>query len=163
MVHIACLPDGTVSLRTQIADAQKIPPSFMAKILRRLVQAKLLHSSRGVSGGFSMVRPSAEITLLDIVEAIDGPVRLTRCSSDPARCAFSCDCPGSLAWPQVQETLRSALRGFTLEDLTSAPRRNGRVAAINGGSGGSGGSGGTGGTHRLTQEPEYQLDGVRVE
>ena len=68
MIHLACLPDGRVALRQQIAEAQNIPASFMAKILRRLVRASLLNSARGVNGGFALARPAAEISLLDIVE-----------------------------------------------------------------------------------------------
>jgi Rrf2 family protein len=130
MIHIACLPEGSVVLRSQISETEDIPSSFMAKILRRLVQARLLDSSRGVHGGFTLARPAAEITMLDIVEAIEGPLGLTPCSTHPEECGRSCDCPASLVWPVVQETLRSALSGVTLEALASAPRRNGRVTHL---------------------------------
>ncbi len=132
MIHIACLPDRSVVLRSDIAHSQGIPSSFMAKILRRLVQAKLLNSSRGVNGGFSLPRPAGEISLLDIVEAIEGPIALTRCSTEPEACEWSCDCPAALVWPEVQQTLRGTLGGITLEALASAPRRNGRVDRVSG-------------------------------
>ena len=99
MIHIACLPEGTVVLRSQISEAEGIPSSFMAKILRRLVQAQLLVSSRGVNGGFALARPAATVTMLDIVEAIEGPLSLTGCSTDPDDCEWACDCPASLVWP----------------------------------------------------------------
>jgi Rrf2 family protein len=130
MIHIACLPEGSVVLRSQIADAQGIPSSFTAKILRRLVRGRLLGSSRGVNGGFSLARPPAEISMLDIVEAIEGPLSLTDCSGGTGGCPLACDCPASLVWPKIQDSLRTALGSFTLEDLASAPRRNGRVADL---------------------------------
>jgi Rrf2 family protein len=135
MIYIACLPEGSVVLRSQISESEGIPSSFMAKILRRLVQARLLDSSRGVNGGFSLARSPSEISMLDIVEAIEGPLNLTLCSSEAEGCSRSRDCPASLVWPLVQDSLRSTLGGVSLESLASAPRRNGRVSCVDGSSG----------------------------
>ena len=128
MIHLACLPDGGVALRSEIAEAQYIPTSFMAKILRSLVRARLLRSSRGVNGGFALARPAAEINMLEIVEAIEGPLAMTDCVPNPAGCGWSVDCPASTIWAKVQKGVRGTLKGTTLEDLVSTPRRNGRVS-----------------------------------
>ena len=128
MIHLACLPEGGVALRSQVADAQNIPTSFMAKILRSLVRARLLRSSRGVNGGFALARPASEINMLEVVEAIEGPLALTDCTPTPAGCAWAIDCPASSVWVRVQENMRSTLRESTLEELVSTPRRNGRVS-----------------------------------
>jgi len=71
MIHLSCLPEGGVALRSEIANAQNIPTSFMAKILRSLVRARLLRSSRGVNGGFALALSPSEINMLDIVEAME--------------------------------------------------------------------------------------------
>jgi len=128
MIHLACLPEGGVALRSEIAEAQNIPTSFMAKILRSLVRARLLRSSRGVHGGFALARAASEINMLEIVEAIEGPLSLTDCTPATAGCAWSIDCPASSVWIKVQDNMRDTLRRSTLEDLVSTPRRNGRVA-----------------------------------
>lgn len=136
MIHLACLPDGGVALRSEIAEAQYIPTSFMAKILRSLVRARLLRSSRGVNGGFSLARPAAEINMLEIVEAIEGPLALTDCVPSPTGCGWSMDCPASSVWLKVQDSIKDTLRATTLEDLVSTPRRNGRVSGSKGAGGG---------------------------
>jgi Rrf2 family protein len=128
MIHLACLPEGRVALRQEIADAESIPASFMAKILRRLVRASLLSSARGVNGGFALQRTPAEISLLDIVEAIDGPLGMTDCTHEG--CRFSCSCPALPVWVKVQDSVREILGAASLEALVSAPRRNGRVSSI---------------------------------
>jgi Rrf2 family protein len=128
MIHLACLPEGGVALRSEIANAQNIPTSFMAKILRSLVRARLLRSSRGVNGGFALALPPSDINMLDIVEAIEGPLSLTDCTPSPAGCVWAMDCPASTVWVRVQESMKDTLRESTLEDLVSTPRRNGRVA-----------------------------------
>jgi Rrf2 family protein len=128
MIHLACLPDGGVALRSEIAEAQYIPTSFMAKILRSLVRARLLRSSRGVNGGFALARPAAEINMLEIVEAIEGPLALTDCVPNPSGCGWSVDCPASTVWAKVQNNVKGTLKSTSLEDLVSTPRRNGRVS-----------------------------------
>jgi Rrf2 family protein len=132
MIHLACLPEGRVALRQEIAEAQRIPASFMAKILRRLVRASLLTSARGVNGGFALARPAVEVSLLDIVEAIDGPLGLAECVNNAEACTFACSCPARPVWVKVQAGVRDVLGAASLEDLVSAPRRNGRVAGVPG-------------------------------
>jgi Rrf2 family protein len=127
MLHVGSLPDGSVALKDHIAQAQHIPPSFMAKILRQLVKAGLLRSARGVNGGFGLARAAAEINLLDIVEGIEGPIHLTDCAPDPEHCALSHDCPASPVWLEVQRQMSALLQETTLEALLSAPRKNRRV------------------------------------
>jgi Rrf2 family protein len=101
----------------------------MAKILRSLVRARLLRSSRGVHGGFALARPASRITLLDIVEAIEGPLSLTNCTPDPAGCARSENCPATSIWLEVQQRMAEVLKAATLENLTTVHKRSGRSAA----------------------------------
>lgn len=129
MIHLACLPEGRRALRSEIARAQRIPESFMAKVLGSLVQARLLTSSRGVSGGFSLARPAGEITLLDIVEAIEGPLTLVDCAAGGHGCAWIDECPAAPVWAEVHASVQRVLKQATLESLVSMPRRNGRIAA----------------------------------
>jgi Rrf2 family protein len=132
MVHIASLPPGTIVLRSDVTALQHIPPSFGAKILRRLTRAGILDSARGINGGYTLARPAEAITLLDVVEAIDGPLTLVPCSGERNACALSDGCPASLVWPVIQHNLREMLRGLDLERLVSSVRRQGRVAAVPG-------------------------------
>jgi Rrf2 family protein len=127
MMHLGSLPEGGVALKDEIAHAQNIPPSFMAKILRQLVKTGLLRSARGVNGGFGLQRSAAEINLLDIVEGIEGPIQLTDCAPDPDHCTLSHDCPVSGVWLEVQRQMTVMLRETTLEALLSAPRKNRRA------------------------------------
>jgi len=129
MIHLACLPEGTQALRDEIARAQKIPTSFMAKILRSLVRAQLLRSSRGVNGGFALARAPHEINLLEVVEAIEGPLRLNECSSNPNECEHGMSCPAAPVWTAVQDSMRQILKSASLEALVSSPRRHGRVTS----------------------------------
>jgi Rrf2 family protein len=127
MMHIGSLPEDGVALKDDIAQAQHIPPSFTAKILRQLVKAGLLRSARGVNGGFGLAREAAKINLLEIVEGIEGPLHLNDCTPDPEHCTLSHDCPVSMVWLEVQDRMTELLRQTTLEALLAAPRKNRRV------------------------------------
>ena len=127
MIHIACLPEGAVALRSDIADAYGIPSSFMAKILRSLVRGGLLQSTRGVHGGFALAKPATDISLLDVIEAIEGPLALTECLPDGGSCEWASDCPANPVWYEVQEGMANILRRASLERLVSARRKNRRV------------------------------------
>ena len=130
MIFIASLPEDAVVLRSEICETQKIPSSFMAKILRSLVRAQLLRSTRGVNGGFSLARPAVDVTLLDILEAIEGPLGLTDCVPNPEECEHSMNCPANAVWARVQNSIKQILRSSTLEDLVNMPRKNARVVFI---------------------------------
>jgi Rrf2 family protein len=132
MIHIACLPENAVALRGDVARAYGIPSSFMAKILRQLVRAGLLQSSRGVHGGFALARSASEINLLEVVEAIEGPLALTDCMGEGTGCEWSDECPANLVWQEVQTGMADVLRRATLEALVSAPRRNRKVLCLAG-------------------------------
>ncbi len=102
-----------------VAQEMKIPPSFLAKIISQLSIAGLLHTSRGARGGVTLARDAKEISLLDVVEAIDGPILLNECVGDPASCVFSDDCLVHPIWLEVQESLVKRLRETKFDQLYS--------------------------------------------
>lgn len=106
-----------------VAKDQRIPPSFLAKIISQLSIAGLLHTSRGARGGVSLARPSKEISLLDVVEAIDGPIFLNECVADTSMCTFEDDCPLKPIWSDAQVELVSRLRSTRFDQFTSGHKK----------------------------------------
>ncbi|HEX7432941.1 MAG TPA: Rrf2 family transcriptional regulator, partial [Anaerolineaceae bacterium] len=74
MSYLALLDPNRRAATSQIAEEQHIPPSFLAKIISQLSIAGLIHTSRGARGGVSIARDRSAISILDVVEAIDGPI-----------------------------------------------------------------------------------------
>jgi Rrf2 family protein len=105
------------SATSTVAQEMKIPPSFLAKIISQLSIAGLLHTSRGARGGVTLARDAKEISLLDVVEAIDGPILLNECVGDPADCEFSDDCLVHPIWVEAQESLVKRLRETRFDKL----------------------------------------------
>ncbi len=105
-----------------IAKAQKIPLAFLPKIISRLVVAGLLNTSRGSRGGVSLARHPSNISVLDVIEAIDGPIVLHDCDADPEDCEFSEDCPLNPFWCDTQALLVDRLQNATFDQF--GPERN---------------------------------------
>jgi len=110
VLYISKLGDSQRAATSQIAKEQHIPPSFLAKIISQLSIAGLLQTSRGARGGVTLAKSPQEITLLDVVEAIDGPIALNECVHDDGACNFGDDCPLRPIWCDAQEDLVKRLK-----------------------------------------------------
>jgi Rrf2 family protein len=110
MIYLAKLDPTQRAATSQIAEEQRIPPSFLAKIISQLSIAGLIHTSRGARGGVSMARSPEEVSVLEVVEAIDGPISLNDCTGDPSACPFGEDCPLRPLWCETQAELIDRLR-----------------------------------------------------
>jgi Rrf2 family protein len=98
------------SATSQVAQEQRIPPSFLAKIISQLSIAGLLHTSRGARGGVTLAREPKEISLLEVIEAIDGPIQLNECVGENGACTFDSDCPLRPVWCEAQDELVKRLK-----------------------------------------------------
>jgi Rrf2 family protein len=122
MTYLAQLDPSRRAATSQIAEEQHIPPSFLAKIISQLSIAGLIHTSRGARGGVSLARDPGEISVLDVVEAIDGPITLNLCvDGDGATsdCPFGEDCPLHPVWSDAQAELVARLRRATFGQVTT--------------------------------------------
>jgi Rrf2 family protein len=102
-------PNGYAATR-QIAQEQNIPLSFLAKIVSQLSIAGLLQTTRGARGGIRLGKAAEAITLLDVVEAIDGPILLNECVADEKACSFGQSCELRAIWCSAQEDLAKRLQ-----------------------------------------------------
>jgi Rrf2 family transcriptional regulator, iron-sulfur cluster assembly transcription factor len=117
VLYLARQPFKKVSFVNEISEEYKIPRSFLAKILQKLVKAKIVRSYRGVKGGFSLARQAREITVLEVLEAIEGKLALNICITDKKKCGFSRLCPAHALWFNVQAKISDMLKKANFEDL----------------------------------------------
>ena len=113
MLYLAQLPPNLRAATSQIAEQQSIPPSFLAKIISQLSIAGLIHTSRGARGGVALARQPEEISILEVVEAIDGPISLNDCCVNSDSCLFGDKCPLRPLWCETQSTLVERLKSTT--------------------------------------------------
>ena len=110
--------NGRVST-SNVAKEQKIPLSFLAKIISQLSIAGLINTLRGAHGGVTLAREPKNITLLEVVEAIDGPIKLNVCVGAPGSCPFEPNCSVRLVWCDAQNELVTKLRNTNFAQLIS--------------------------------------------
>ncbi|HNZ01914.1 MAG TPA: Rrf2 family transcriptional regulator [Anaerolineaceae bacterium] len=119
MLFLARMDPTKRAATSQIAEMQHIPPSFLAKIISQLSIAGLIHTSRGARGGVLLARPAEQISVLEVVEAIDGPMELNECTSGAGGCPFGENCPLRPIWCDTQRELIEKLRNTNFAQLAT--------------------------------------------
>ena len=120
--HFARHPDGLTST-AELADTYHMPRSVVSNLLKEFGRAGLLSSQRGLHGGYRLQRPATTITLLEILNLVDGPVRLLDCASHDL--AVACDyedvCTSKSPMLGVHRRILDLLESITLDDLMESP------------------------------------------
>ncbi|GER79038.1 MAG: transcriptional regulator [Anaerolineaceae bacterium] len=117
VLHLARMGDNQRAATSAVAKEQNIPPSFLAKIISQLSIAGLLHTSRGARGGVTLARDPQNISLLEVIEAIDGPIQLNECTGENGLCSFDAECPLRPIWCEAQADLVNRLKGTNFAQL----------------------------------------------
>lgn len=123
VLYLAQQENGKVSMLSAIAKTQDVPPRFLAKIFQALAKAGVVKSHRGAKGGFSLARPASEITVRDVIEAVEGPLYLNTCVIAPGECDRDELCPIHGVWGEAQEKLMSVLAQSNFEELAKSGAR----------------------------------------
>jgi Rrf2 family protein len=110
--------EGPVSMEA-IARSQALSRKYLHALLSTLRRAGLVKSLRGASGGFVTSRPPAELTLGEVVRALEGPLDLVRCVTDGRACSRSARCVTRGLWSELSRAMEDRLDGITLEDLAA--------------------------------------------
>src|SRR5271157_5202764 len=118
MIHLAGLPPGTRSSRGELAREAECPEQFLSKVLQSLTRAGLVISHRGNTGGFELREPHRGTSLLNVVQAIEGPVRLNLCLTSDHACDRQERCPAHGVWAEAQEAMLGVLRSASINTLS---------------------------------------------
>jgi Rrf2 family protein len=124
MKHLALRGDRGAqasSSAREIAELYDIPIELMAKVLQRLVRRGLLASHQGTRGGYLLARLPSQISVADVIQAIDGPVTVTACSTDDGMCEQFAKCNVRDPLWRVRERILSALGECTIAELAADP------------------------------------------
>lgn len=120
LAELAKVP-GECRSAAQLAEATRLEPPTVAKVLKMLARAELVESVRGVNGGYRLVKTAADISVASIIRAMEGPIALTECALEPGLCTREHDCSLSGNWRRIGQTVEQALDAMSLADL-AAPR-----------------------------------------
>lgn len=118
VVLIDMAKSGLVRPTQAISDNTGIPLPTVAKLMKHLVKSGLVTSQRGVHGGYSLGRPANQMTIADVIEAVEGPIALTACvDTSDEQCCYESLCPASGKWNRVNSAVTNALREVKLSEM----------------------------------------------
>jgi Rrf2 family iron-sulfur cluster assembly transcriptional regulator len=124
LLYLAQQQPDKICFISEISLGMDVPEKFLAKILQTLTKGGLVRSHRGVKGGFSLARPAGDVTLKDVVECLEGPVRLNKCLIGPDKCDRSSFCPVHPIWAEAQDKLLEVLSGASLKSLAESSQKD---------------------------------------
>lgn len=131
LTHLAAMPDRQVNA-PELAGETHLPLPMVSKILKLLVREGLLISHRGVKGGYSLSRPAEEISMAEVVSALEGPIAITECVDDDSGCTHAPICPVRGRWNRINTALREALAGISLGEMADPPRAEPKLVTLGG-------------------------------
>ncbi len=117
LLALARRPVGEVVMLDIVAREEDIPVSFLGKIFQSLARGKLVKSSRGSGGGFMLLREPATITVLEVIEAVEGPVSLTRCLDEESGCEHAGGCALCGLFSEAQDKVKEVFSSATVAQL----------------------------------------------
>lgn len=119
MVHLATLPARKRALLPALAEATGAPVSFLSKVLQALARARLISSRRGQAGGFEILPRGRQASMLEVIEAIDGPIYLNVCVMSGKSCSRKMTCPAHPVWVEAQEAMMAVLSKARITDMAA--------------------------------------------
>jgi Rrf2 family iron-sulfur cluster assembly transcriptional regulator len=126
MIYLARAGGEKAVLLADIAAAIKVPKEYMRKIFQMLTRGGLITGRRGAGGGYRLARPAGELTLRQVVEAVEGSLPLYGCLHMRRHCELSLSCPVQKAFDTARQKMAEALEGTTVADLTREIAENRR-------------------------------------
>ncbi|TAM53227.1 MAG: SUF system Fe-S cluster assembly regulator [Paraburkholderia sp.] len=120
MVILAAMVDEPQRSRSasEIADSIRVPVPTVSKVLKMLGRGGLVASQRGARGGYLLARPAGQITLTEIIHAMDGPIGMTECSVTPGLCSQESSCAVRSNWLRINRAVFGVLSEITLDQLS---------------------------------------------
>lgn len=117
---LAAKPDAVLSA-SELAEHARLEAPTVSKLLKPLAQAGLVEGFRGANGGYRLARPADEIGLIEIVEAMEGPLGMTECSVHAGNCGIEDHCGVRANWRRINNVVIEALRDVTLAQMLAPP------------------------------------------
>ena len=120
LIDLATHDNSIPRLIRDIAQAQQISEKYISRLVIDLRRAGLIRSIRGVNGGFHLAKKPEEITLLEVIETMEGPVSVVECVNARHKCGRNSSCGARTIWQQLNENIRNMMQNITLAEILQA-------------------------------------------
>ncbi len=125
VIYLSRISSGNYGRVSEIAKAKDIPQAFLAQILPLLAHHGVVKSQQGAHGGYALARSPEAISFLDVIESVEGPLRLNKCvEAEHEDCTILDTCEMQHVWNQAQTQMVAFLRGVTMATMLDAPHHD---------------------------------------
>jgi Rrf2 family protein len=119
MIYLAGLPPNSTIRQAELSRETGVSSHFLSKVLQQLVRSGLIRSHRGSSGGYALALSAQRVSLLDVVQAMEGPVQLNQCVADGLSCDRKAWCPAHQVWIEAQASIVNILGRTSMANLAA--------------------------------------------
>ena len=123
MYDLALNGEGGPQSIKAIAEREGMPEAYLEQLIAGLKRAGLVTSTRGAQGGYMLARPPEEITVGDVLRALEGGLSLVDCLDEEDACGKACACPSRIVWQKLRDGMNAIVDGITLQDMVEDYRR----------------------------------------
>lgn len=123
---LACLAQAPAKVHSasELAEQTRLELPTVSKVLKPLSRAGLIAAFRGSQGGYRLAKPAAQISLYEVVEAMEGRLGMTECSGEHSQCEHEPHCGMQNHWQKINDVIGDALKAVSIAELNGAPRRS---------------------------------------
>ena len=126
VIDLAARNGGGVVRSDDVARRQLVPRAYFTKVVQALVRSGFIRTLRGARGGIQLAKDPGRITLRQVIEAVEGPIRLNRCLLVHGECALERACAAHPVWEHLQDVLQREMDAVTVGQMVAARSRSGR-------------------------------------
>ena len=117
MTNMVIKDEKAMYTAKDLAEVTNIPLPTVTRILKMLSNGELLESQRGPQGGYSLTRNAKDISVAEVIEAMEGPISLTECASDDSICSYEANCAVGKPWKKINKAIREVLQNINLAEM----------------------------------------------
>ena len=118
LANLVAKDENAMYTAKELSEFSGIPLPTVTRILKMLSNKGILESQRGAQGGYELTKNSSEISVAEVIEAMEGPIALTECASDDCGCAFEPSCVVGKPWQKINKAVNDVLRNISLSDMS---------------------------------------------
>ncbi len=117
MTNMVIKDEKAMYTAKELSEVTNVPLPTVTRILKMLSNGELLNSQRGPQGGYSLTRNAKDISVAEVIEAMEGPISLAECASDDCGCSYEANCAVGKPWQKINKAIREVLQSISLAEM----------------------------------------------
>jgi FeS assembly SUF system regulator len=130
LAHISGQENGNIITARELTEDTGLPGPMVSKILKQLAKSGIIHSHRGAKGGYNLAKPAEEISVAAVIEALEGPIGMTACTTNSGSCKHEPACVVRGNWDRISRAITEALENVSLPEMLAPPEQQSDLISV---------------------------------